>query len=154
MRKIIISAIFLFFTNIFAIEGDKVVGNYLIEYKGEKITVQFYNYKDNIYNARIINIEPLLYPSGDMKGQERIDIHNKDEKLRNRKLVGIDFVTNMVYNSKDDYYENGFVYSPENGKTYYAYMHIDESGNLVLKGSLDRAGFLGIKQTWKKLQDN
>jgi len=36
---------------------------------------------------------------------------------------------------------------PNNGKFYYARLYIKD-GDLVLRGSLDKRGFLGRNQTW------
>ena len=43
----------------------------------------------------------------------------------------------------------GRVLEPETGKFYYGKIYLKD-GNLVLRGSLDRAGILGRSQTWKR----
>lgn len=43
----------------------------------------------------------------------------------------------------------GRVLDPETGKTYYGKIYL-KNGDLVLRGSLDKAGILGRSQTWKR----
>ena len=43
----------------------------------------------------------------------------------------------------------GRVLDPETGKFYYGKIYL-KNGNLVLRGSLDKAGILGRSQTWKR----
>lgn len=45
----------------------------------------------------------------------------------------------------------GKVYDPESGKTYFGKVtYNDKTDELVLRGSLDKAGLLGRSQTWKR----
>ena len=46
----------------------------------------------------------------------------------------------------------GSVLDPETGKFYYGKIYMKD-GNLVLRGSLDKAGLLGRSQTWKRKTD-
>ncbi len=43
----------------------------------------------------------------------------------------------------------GRVLDPESGKFYYGKIYL-KKGNLVLRGSIDKAGILGRSQTWKR----
>lgn len=48
-------------------------------------------------------------------------------------------------------YLKGKVYDPESGKTYFGKVTYEaKTDELVLRGSLDRAGLLGRSQTWKR----
>ena len=45
----------------------------------------------------------------------------------------------------------GRVYDPESQKTYYGKVsYHDKTDELILRGSLDKAGLLGRSQTWKR----
>jgi uncharacterized protein (DUF2147 family) len=45
----------------------------------------------------------------------------------------------------------GEVYDPESQKTYYGKVSYKaKTDELILRGSLDRAGWLGRSQTWKR----
>ena len=43
----------------------------------------------------------------------------------------------------------GKVLDPESGKFYYGKIYLKD-GKLVLRGSLDKRGFLGRNQTWER----
>ena len=62
-------------------------------------------------------------------------------------------VTGLViireFKEKDGKLVSGRVLDPDNGKWYYGKMYLKD-GNLILRGSLDKAGVLGRSQTWKR----
>ena len=64
----------------------------------------------------------------------------------NKPIVGLVIVRDMELNGNE--LRNGKVLDPENGKFYYAKIYLNDKGNLVLRGSLDKAGILGRSQTW------
>ena len=51
--------------------------------------------------------------------------------------------------AEDGQLVGGKVLDPESGKFYYGKIYL-KGGNLVLRGSLDKLGFLGRNQTWIK----
>jgi uncharacterized protein (DUF2147 family) len=53
------------------------------------------------------------------------------------------------FKEKDGKLVGGRVLDPDNGKLYYGKIYLKD-GNLVLRGSLDKAGVLGRSQTWKR----
>lgn len=63
----------------------------------------------------------------------------------NKPVVGLTIIRDMQM--VDGELRNGRVLDPDNGKIYYAKMYL-KRGNLVLRGSLDKAGLLGRSQTW------
>ena len=79
-----------------------------------------------------------------------MDLANPDENLKHRTLRGIDFVSGFNYSEKDDKYENGKIYNPENGKSYNSYMKMQKDGTLLVKGSIDKKGLIGKKQIWTR----
>lgn len=150
MKKIIF-ILSLLFTAISFTNEDSILGVWITEKaaSGNQIIVEIYKNK-NKYNGRIKNLTMPVYEEGEFKGQEKMDLNNSNKSLRNRKLVGVDFVYGFDYNSANDIYENGNIYNPENGKTYYSYMKLNSDGTLTVKGSIDRAGFIGKKQIWRR----
>lgn len=60
-------------------------------------------------------------------------------------VVGMVIIRGMQ--AEGDELVGGRVLDPNNGKFYYARLSIKD-GNLVLRGSLDKRGFLGRNQTW------
>lgn len=65
----------------------------------------------------------------------------------NKPLEGLVIIRAM--SEKNGELTGGKVLDPESGKFYYGKIYI-KNGNLVLRGSLDRAGILGRSQTWKR----
>ena len=63
----------------------------------------------------------------------------------NKPIVGLTIIRDMQL--KDGELRGGKVLDPDNGKFYYAKIYL-KNGNLVLRGSLDKAGVLGRSQTW------
>ena len=65
----------------------------------------------------------------------------------NKPLEGLVIIRGMQYNKEKNQLEGGKVLDPESGKFYYGKIY-PKDGKLVLRGSLDRRGFLGRNQTW------
>lgn len=68
----------------------------------------------------------------------------KDED-HNAPLEGLVIIRGMQ--EKDGELQGGKVLDPESGKFYYGKIFLKD-GKLVLRGSLDKRGFLGRNQTW------
>lgn len=66
---------------------------------------------------------------------------------KDKPYEGLIIIRDMV--DKDGELVGGNVLDPETGKFYYGKIYL-KNGNLVLRGSLDRAGILGRSQTWVK----
>ena len=80
------------------------------------------------------------------KGADTKDIHNTDEKLRSRKLMGVNILSGLT--KKQDKWEGGRIYNPKNGKNYKCAIWL-EGDKLKVRGYI---GFLFETQTWKKAQ--
>lgn len=63
-----------------------------------------------------------------------------------RPMEGLTIIRDMKLT--DGELRGGHVLDPNNGKFYYGKIYLNKDGNLVLRGSLDKAGFLGRSQTW------
>ena len=63
------------------------------------------------------------------------DANNPDPALRNKDLVGADFVKNLKYDG-DDSWENGTIYDSRTGKTYNCDVTLLENGDLKVRGYL------------------
>lgn len=54
------------------------------------------------------------------------------------------------FQEKDGELVGGKVLDPDNGKFYYGKIYLNNKGQLVLRGSLDKMGLLGRSQTWNR----
>ena len=105
---------------------------------GEKRSiVTIYKGSDGLYYGKISKM--LMY--ADLKCEAC-----KDED-HNAPLEGLVIIRGMK--AEDGQLSGGRVLDPESGKFYYGKIYL-KGGNLVLRGSLDKRGFLGRNQTWIK----
>lgn len=90
------------------------------------------------------------YANVDGSGPKK-DIKNPSPKLRERVDKGAVFVYGLSKSADECVYEGGEVYNYDDGKTYYLKITIESNGNLSLRASLDKKGWLGESLTWTPL---
>jgi uncharacterized protein (DUF2147 family) len=79
----------------------------------------------------------------------RKDTENPDPALRNRDVVGSEFLIAFKFNGKDTW-EKGFIYDARKGNTYKCKMWLDKDGNLNAHGYVGLS-LLGKTATfWKR----
>ena len=105
---------------------------------GEKRSiVTIYKGSDGLYYGKISKM--LMYA----------DTNPKCDKCEgadhNAPIEGLVIIRSMK--AEDGQLVGGKVLDPESGKFYYGKIYIKD-GKLVLRGSLDKRGFLGRNQTW------
>ena len=107
---------------------------------GEKRSVvTIYKGSDGLYYGKISKM--LMYQELDLKCEEcKGEDHNVP-------IEGLVIIRGMK--AEDGQLVGGKVLDPESGKFYYGKIYLKD-GKLVLRGSLDKRGFLGRNQTWVK----
>ena len=66
---------------------------------------------------------------------------------KNQPVLGMMIINNMV--EKDFSLTGGTILDPKNGKVYKCNISLEkETGNLSVRGSLDKFGLIGRSQTW------
>ena len=104
-------------------------------------TVRIYAVGDGTYQAEIVT----LYEK-DANGRYQVMQAPFPKGFEN--IIGTKLFRNM---REDNNLLKGEVYDPESQKTYYGKVtYKAATDELVLRGSLDRAGWLGRSQTWKR----
>ena len=141
MKRLInlLVAILLFGASLYA-QPSAIVGKwYTIDEDGNrKSIVQIYKAPGGSYEGKI---EILL--TGD---PERRCVNCTGAK-QNLKIKGMIVVSGM--SPDGDKLSGGKILDPANGKEYNCTMSIDKkSGNLKVRGSLDKSGIIGRNQTW------
>ena len=101
--------------------------------------VTLYKGTDGLYYGKISKM--LMYTDLDLKCDQC-----KDED-HNAPIVGLVIIRGM--HAEDGELVGGKVLDPESGKFYYGKIYL-KNGKLVLRGSLDKRGFLGRNQTWER----
>ena len=103
-------------------------------------------YKDgDVYNGKIVWLQNPTRPDGTPAADDK----NPDAKLRGRKLIGLNMLSNLQ--KKGDEYAGGSIYDPGNGKTYNCSMKV-EGDVLKVRGSLDKRGLLGRTMDWFRVK--
>ncbi|MEM6806911.1 MAG: DUF2147 domain-containing protein [Bacteroidota bacterium] len=116
----------LSFMNLFSTSpSDAIVGQYWSEDKSGKIAV----FKcENKYCGKII-----------WQKENRKDTENPDKKMRNRDIIGLQFLNDFSYDADEKEWIGGNVYSIDNGNTYEGKMWLEDNGKI-----LKMRGFVGI----------
>jgi len=77
-----------------------------------------------------------------------LDLRNPDPARRDRSLCGMTFMSGFRPAGPDSW-DDGFVYNPDNGKTYHATMALQPDGRLRLRGYIG-VPLLGESQVWTR----
>ena len=141
MRKIGILALLLLAMSAQA-QISKILGDWktVDDKTGERRSVvTIYKGSDGLYYGKISKM--LMYTDMDLKcDQCKGEDHNAP-------IEGLVIIRGMK--AEDGELVGGKVLDPESGKFYYGKIYL-KNGKLVLRGSLDKRGFLGRNQTWER----
>lgn len=144
-KKIFLSLLMTLFVSLSAFsQVDKIVGKWkTIDDKdgSEKSIVVIYKSTDGKYAGKI---EKLFKPTNttctECKGANK-----------NKPIVGMVIVNGME--EKDGALGGGTILDPKNGKVYKCFIQYDaKTGNLKVRGALDKYGMIGRNQIWLKVK--
>lgn len=130
-----------------ALEADAILGQWVTEGGGSRIEIA--KQGDHLYWGTIVALKNPTYQPGEQKGmdgKQRQDLHNQDQSLRTRPLVGLKLMQNFRF--ANDTWSDGQIYDPENGKTYSCTITLTEDGNLEVRGYVGFE-FLGRTTVWQ-----
>jgi len=126
-----------------AVSVNAQVSNILGEWKtvddktGEQRSiVTIYKGSDGLYYGKISKM---------LMGEPGLRCEACKDADHNKPLEGLVIIRGMK--AEDGELVGGKVLDPESGKFYYGKIYLKD-GKLVLRGSLDKRGFLGRNQTW------
>lgn len=139
MKKILFFFLLLLTSLQAGAQINAILGNWktVDDKTGEKRSiVTIYKGSDGLYYGKI---SKMLIGEPGLKCTECVDADH------NAPLEGLVIIRNMK--AEDGQLVGGRVLDPESGKFYYGKIYVKD-GNLVLRGSLDKRGFLGRNQTW------
>jgi uncharacterized protein (DUF2147 family) len=108
-------------------ESDRILGKW--KSTDNKMIVEVYKDKGE-FRAKIIWFNDD--PSKPM--DEWRDKHNPNPALRNRKILGMDVLSDLKYDPKSHSWEDGTIYDAQHGKLWGAAGYIDKDGLLKVKG--------------------
>ena len=142
MMKSVMLGIFFMLAPLTMAFAQDVVGKWKLS-DGSAI-VEIYQ-KGGVYNGNIV----WLKNPTEADGSPAVDDKNPDAKLRSRKIIGLNMLSNLK--KDDEKYSGGSIYDPGNGKTYNCSMKV-EGDVLKVRGSLDKRGILGRTMDWYRVK--
>ena len=90
---------------------------------------------------------------GGYNGPDKKDEKNPDKGLRSLSLKGLVYVMGLSFDK--DEWKGGKIYNPYDGKTYNGRLSLEKNGQeLLVRGSLDKAGLLGKTMRWARVPDS
>lgn len=110
-------------------DSERVCGKWMSAEKN--LIVQVYKDGDD-FKAKIVWFDDKDDPSRPM--ETRLDSKNPNPAYRNRKILGMDVLDDMVYMPKSDSWENGKIYDALSGRTWSSSAYINDKGQLRVTG--------------------
>lgn len=128
--KLSIILIIISFLNVFCQnKKDDILGKWVATDKSVAVNV----YKEgNAFKAKVIWFDERLGSGSPMNS--RVDSYNPDSNLRHRKIIGMDILEGLQFNSEKQRYENGKIYDASSGRVWDAYVEIKEGSRLCVRG--------------------
>ena len=123
---------------------DAIVGKWMSS--ENNLEVEVFK-KGNEYKARVVWFDDTDDKSSPMN--ERCDKKNPDKSLRTRKIIGMEVMHGLVYNTDDEEWEDGRIYDASSGKDWNAKAWITKDGWLKVRGFW-HFEFLGENISFKK----
>jgi uncharacterized protein (DUF2147 family) len=124
---------------------DAIVGKWMST--ENNVMVEVYKLNQN-FKAKV-----LWFNDTDDKSKPyniRTDENNPDKSLRNRKILGLEVLQGLTYNSQEDRWENGRIYDAKSGKTWDASVWVTDDHLLKVRGFW-HFEFLGKTMKFKKV---
>lgn len=128
--------------------GDAILG--LWNTTDDKSQVLIFK-QDEKYFAKIISLKEPNVPADDKEGfagKPKTDYKNPNPQLRQRPIVGMQFMSDFVYAGRNRW-EGGRVYDPESGKTYKCKMTLLSTNRLEVRGYVGLS-LLGRTVVWTR----
>lgn len=128
------------------VQADDILGVWLNEDKDAHVEI----YKESgKYFGKIVWLQQ---PNEDNATTPNLDDKNQDESLRSRPVMGLQLLTNFVFDG-DDEWEDGKIYDPKSGKTYSCYIefHDDDKNELKVRGFIG-VSLIGRTTYWTRVQ--
>lgn len=129
---------------------DAILGKWL----NGKQTAHVEIYKaDGKYYGKIVWLKEPVYPADDKKGmagKQKVDRENPDTAKRSQPILGLVILRDFAF-VKDNLWENGMIYDPENGKDYKCKMTLESPDILNVRGFIG-ISLIGRTDTWTRVK--
>lgn len=102
----------------------------------------------NEFRARVVWFDDTDNKSVPMN--QRSDRKNPNQTFRSRKIIGMEVMNGLVYNAKDNEWQDGRIYDASTGKTWNAKISLIPDGCLKVRGFW-HVEFLGKNLCFKSI---
>lgn len=140
IRKLVVVTAILIcsvITSYAQVKGDAILGVWMSAKKDTKFEILKLNGK---YFGKI------LWGTG----SETRDVKNPDVRLKNREIIGLVILNDLIYDGESSW-EKGTIYDPREGKTYSCKLTLKTSDQLNVRGFVG-VSFFGRTETWTKIK--
>lgn len=127
-----------------AYNPDRICGKWISSEKN--IIVQVYR-DGNVFKGKLVWFDNV---DTSKAMDEWTDAHNPDAALRNRKLIGMNILSNLYYIPKTNSWENGKIYDAKAGREWSASVYINAEGLLKVTGYW-HLKFIGRTMTFTRI---
>ena len=110
-------------------EEDAILGKW--ESVEKNLIVEVYK-QEGTFKAKIV----WFYDENDTITpiEERLDTENPNKSLRDRKILGLQVLSGLVYNAKQKRWVNGKIYDSSSGRTWSATVWLTDANTLQVRG--------------------
>lgn len=125
---------------------DAIIGKWMA-IPQKNLIVEVFKYK-NEYRGKIV-----WFNDNDDKTKPmntRLDEKNLNPALRKRKVLGLEVLENMVYNSKSNRWESGKIYDAKSGRIWNSSARIKKDTTLEVRGFW-HFEFIGMNMNFKRI---
>lgn len=129
LKKYYIITILLFFTSICAQNKNEILGNWMAT--DNSVMVQVFTVNKE-YRAKVLWFDERLGSGKPMN--LRTDTANPNPNLRKRKIIGMEILHGLRYDSTSRTWENGKIYDGSSGRTWDSAASFTDNGILKVRG--------------------
>ncbi len=130
------------FSTAYAIEEEEILGTWINAAGDGQVEISKQGEK---YIGTVLG-------STDPDSPDRKDINNPDPDLRDRSLQGMQILGDLTFRG-DNKWAGGWIYDPNNGKTYKCKMSLKDNNTLKLRGYVGVSVF-GRTEEWTRKSAN
>lgn len=148
MRILIVFAAFYLFSTVSFAQSkpDQILGIWWNEERTSRVEV---TKKGNRFIGKVVYLKDNSNVDGTTP---RLDLENPEEKLRDRPIMGIQILNDLVWDEDDNEWDDGEIYDPKTGNTYSCYAKLNDDGTLYMKGYVLGMPFLGRSTEWTRFK--
>ena len=144
MKKIALPVLVLFLTSMTYAQSDRINGYWMTEDDESQIEM-FTDERGEVHGKIIWLDEPY-----EDDGSPILDGENPEPELRSQPILGLEIIEGFTYDASDEEWSGGSIYDPESGRTYTAYMRLEDRNTLRLRGYVMGMRFLGRTTYWTR----